>query len=68
VIRLSRILRPRHPLFWVLVTLQALSTVFVNVLVRHEPAAGVAFVLSALVIANSAASALIIWRLVRDDS
>lgn len=65
--RLSRILRPRHPLFWVLVALQALSTVFVNVLVRYEPAAGVAFVLSGLVIANAAASALIIWRLVRDD-
>ena len=67
MIRLSRILRPRHPLFWVLVALQGLSTVFVNVLVRYEPAAGVAFVLSGLVIANAAASALIIWRLVRDD-
>jgi 4-hydroxybenzoate polyprenyltransferase len=68
VSRLSRILRPRHPLFWLLVALQALSTVFVNVLVRYEPAAGLAFLLSGLVVANSAASALILWRLVRDDA
>lgn len=66
MIRLSRIVRPRHPLFWVLVALQALSTVFLNVLVRYEPGAGVTLVLSGLVIANATASALIIWRLLRE--
>lgn len=66
MIRLSRIVRPRHPLFWVLVALQALSTVFLNVLVRYEPGTGVTLVLSALVIANATASALIIWRLLRE--
>jgi 4-hydroxybenzoate polyprenyltransferase len=64
--RPSRIVRPRHPLFWLLVALQALSTVFLNVLVRHEPSPAVAFVLSALVIVNATLSALFIWRLLRE--
>lgn len=64
--KLSRIVRPRHPMFWLLIALQALSTAFLHVLVQYTPGAGVAFVLSALVIGNSAASAIIIWRLLRE--
>lgn len=64
--RLSRIVRPRHPLFWLLVVLQLLSTVFVHVLVQYTPATALALLLSALVVANSAVSAILIWRLLRE--
>ena len=64
--RLSRIVRPRRPLFWLLVVLQALSTAFLHVLVQRDPVAMVALVLSALVIVNASVSALIIWRLLRE--
>lgn len=64
--RLSRIVRPRHPLFWLLVVLQLLSTLFLHVLVQYAPPAAVAAVLSALVIANAAVSAILIWRLLRE--
>lgn len=64
--RLSRIVRPRHPMFWLLVALQGLSTAFLHVLVQRDPVAALAFVLSALVIVNATASALIIWRLLRE--
>ncbi|MDX5364659.1 MAG: hypothetical protein LPJ91_10960 [Pseudazoarcus pumilus] len=63
--RLSRIVRPRHPLFWLLVMLQALSTAFLHVLVQRYPVTWLALVLSALVILNSSVSAVLIWRLLR---
>ena len=63
--RLSRIIRPRHPLFWLLLALQLISTAFLHVLVQRDPVAFVAFVLSALVIVNAAVSTMLIWRLLR---
>ncbi|MBA4741350.1 MAG: hypothetical protein H2060_01420 [Azoarcus sp.] len=64
--RVSRLIRPRHPLFWLLVVLQALSGVFALVLTHGEPTVAVAVLLSALLIANASCSALIVWRLWRE--
>lgn len=62
----SRLIRPRHPLFWLLVALQALSGVFALILTQAEPAVAVAVLLSALLVANASVSALIVWRLWRE--
>ncbi|AUN94497.1 hypothetical protein [Pseudazoarcus pumilus] len=62
----SRLVRPRHPLFWLLVALQVLSGVFALVLTQAEPAVAVAVLLSALLVANASVSALIVWRLWRE--
>ena len=64
--RISRLIRPRHPLFWLLVALQALSGVFAFVLANRDPAVAVAVLLTGLLIANASLSALIVWRLWRE--
>ena len=64
--RISRLIRPHHPLFWLLVVLQALSGVFAFVLAHLDPAVAVAVLLTGLLIANASLSALIVWRLWRE--
>tara|TARA_R110002049_G_scaffold44690_22_gene131036 strand:+ start:439 stop:645 length:207 start_codon:yes stop_codon:yes gene_type:complete len=62
----SRLIRPRHPLFWLLVVVQALSGAFALVLAHFDPSVTLAVLLTALLIANASVSALIVWRLWRE--
>jgi hypothetical protein len=53
MLRVSRLLQPRNPLFWLLVVLNALSTAIAFALRNYDLAPVVALVLAGFAIANA---------------
>lgn len=61
---LSRLWRPQHPMFWLLVLLQLLSAIYMLILQGADPALVIKWMLNVLVLLNTGLSGYITWRLV----
>lgn len=64
---LRRLWRPRHPLFRCMIGLQAISSLFMAVLLHGEPVAWVDAVLRVLVVLNALLGVYLAWLLIRVD-
>ena len=65
--KLSRLLQPRNPVFWLMIAFNVLSSVFAWVL-RSYPLNTLGLtVVGALALANALAGMWLAWRLVRDE-
>lgn len=64
--KLSRLVQPRNPLFWMLLLLNLLSSAISYVLQRHDLTATVSTVLAAFAFGNVAIGVVIALRLMAD--
>ncbi len=65
--KLSRLVQPRNPLFWLMLALNALSTVLAW-MARSQPLNGLGVALvSGFAIGNAVLGTWLAWRLVRDE-
>lgn len=62
---LSRIVQPRNPLFWLMIVLQVLSSIFMTLLTTADPLPALAWVLRIMVLVNAVIGLLILWKLMR---
>lgn len=63
-----RLWQPRHPLFWLMLAFQLLSSVLVLFIQLHEPPAGLRLVLGLLALSNSLLSCWLLARLWRETA
>jgi 4-hydroxybenzoate polyprenyltransferase len=61
-----RLWQPRHPLFWLMLALQLLSSVLVLIIQIQDPPAGLRLVLGLLALSNSLLSWWLLARLWRE--
>jgi hypothetical protein len=66
MLRLSRLVQPRNPQFWLLVVLNALSTAIAYALRAYDLAPGVALVFAGFAIANAFLGIRIALRLMAE--
>jgi hypothetical protein len=66
--KLTRLFQPRNPLFWMMVTLNVLST-FLMWIVHNRPLSTFGMlVVGGFALCNALLGTWLAWRLVRDDS
>jgi hypothetical protein len=66
--KLSRLFQPRNPLFWMMVALNALSTLLMWI-VQNRPLSTLGMlVVGGFALGNALLGTWLAWRLVRDDS
>lgn len=63
-----RLWQPRHPLFWLMLAFQLLSSALVLFIQLHEPPAGLRLVLGLLALSNSLLSWWLLVRLWRETT
>jgi 4-hydroxybenzoate polyprenyltransferase len=66
-VKLSRLIQPRNPQFWLLVVLNALSSAIAFILRSHELPAALTVVLAGFALANAVVGLRIAWRLLADE-
>ena len=66
MLKLSRLVQPRNPQFWLLVVLNALSSAIAYVLRAHDLSAAVSFLLAGFAIANALIGIRIALKLMAD--
>ncbi len=66
-VKLSRLFQPRNPLFWLMLVLNALSSVFSYLLHTRELTTAVTLVVALFALANAIIGIGIAVRLMRDD-
>lgn len=64
--RISRLIQPRNPQFWLLVALNALSSAISFLLRSYELPAALTLVLAGFAVANVLLGLRIAWRLIAD--
>lgn len=64
--RISRLIQPRNPQFWLLVALNALSSAISFLLRSYELPAALTLVLAGFAVANVLLGLRIAWRLMAD--
>ncbi len=62
--KLSRLVQPRNPLFWLMVVLNLLSMVLGWITHTHVPGVFVSLVIVVFAIGNAVLGAYLMWRLV----
>lgn len=62
---LARLYQPRNPQFWLLLILNALSSVIAYLLQRYEFTSGVTLLLAAFAIGNAVLGLRLAWQLTR---
>ena len=65
-VKLSRLIQPRNPQFWLLVVLNALSSAISFILRAYELPGAVTLVLAGFAVANFVMGIRIAWRLMAD--
>ena len=66
--KLSRLIQPRNPQFWLLIALNALSSAISWILRTHDLPAVVTWVLTGFALSNVVLGLLIAFRLMNDDA
>ena len=62
--KISRLFQPRNPLFWILVTLNLLSTILSHVALNFELNTWGTVLVASMALVNALLSAYLAWRLV----
>lgn len=66
-LKFSRLIQPRNPLFWLLIILNALSSVISFMLHKYPLSLGSSLLLAGFALANAAAGIVIALRLMADE-
>ena len=66
--KLSRLIQPRNPQFWLLIALNALSSAISWILRTHDLPAVATWVLTGFALSNVVLGLLIAFRLMNDDA
>jgi hypothetical protein len=64
---LSRLYQPRNPLFWLMLTLNALSPALAWVVHNRPLNAWAAVLVTCFALGNAVIGTFLLWRLLRDD-
>lgn len=67
-LKLSRLIQPRNPLFWLMVVLNALSSAFSWILHTYELTVAATVVVAGFALANALIGIALALRLMRDDA
>lgn len=67
-LKLSRLIQPRNPLFWLMVVLNALSSAFSWILHTYELTVAATVVVAGFALANALIGIGLALRLMRDDA
>jgi hypothetical protein len=66
--KLTRLFQPRNPLFWMMVTLNVLSTLLMWIVHNRPLSTFGMLVVGGFALCNALLGTWLAWRLVRDDS
>ena len=66
--KLTRLFQPRNPLFWLMMSLNALSAMLAWIVQNRSLSAFAALVVAIFAIGNAVLGTWLAWRLVRQDS
>jgi 4-hydroxybenzoate polyprenyltransferase len=67
-LKLSRLIQPRNPLFWLMVVLNALSSAFSWILHTYELTVAATVIVAGFALANALIGIALALRLMRDDA
>lgn len=65
--KLSRLFQPRNPLFWLILTLNALSAALAWVVQYRQLNGWAAFLVLVFALGNALIGSWLTWRLIRDE-